>query len=117
MHPIAALQLCLKHQAIKRNCYCFMLTGLVKCTIIFGYFDFIHRGEKYVVLLPPSSGDECNQASDNKEVPQDSETAFESACELKVEEDIDDVEEDQIGFLTKRTKRRKRASNKSMCWD
>ena len=73
------------------------------CTIIYGYFDFIHCGEKYgtkffyksshrrvtyattmlevrnlvetikrqrsVVLLPPAGGDECDQASDNEEVP------------------------------------------------
>ena len=30
MHPIAVLQLYLKHQAIKLNCYCFVLTDLVK---------------------------------------------------------------------------------------
>ena len=34
-----------------------------------------------------------------------------------MKEDIDDVEEDQIGVLTEKTKRRKRASNKSMNWD
>ena len=32
-----------------------------------------------------------------------------------MEEDIDDVERDQIGFLTEITKRRKQASNKSTC--
>ena len=52
-----------------------------------------------VVLLPPIGGDECDQTSDNEKVPQDFETAFESAGDLKVKEDIDDVEEDQIGFL------------------
>ena len=80
-----------------------------------------------VVLLPPAGGDECDQASDKEEVPEDFETAFEPAGELKVKEHIDDAEEDKIGFLTERTKRRKRASNKSMscvcfkrksmCWD
>ena len=43
--------------------------------------------------------------------------AFEPAGELKVKEHIDDVEEDQIGFLTERTKKRKRASNKSTSCD
>ena len=47
-----------------------------------------------VVLLPPAAGDECDQASGNEEVPQYFETAFESADELEVEENIDDVEED-----------------------
>ena len=70
-----------------------------------------------MVLLPPAGVDECDQASDNEEVPQDFEKAFEPAGELKVEQDIDDIEEDQIGFLTERTKRRKRASNRSICWD
>ena len=70
-----------------------------------------------VVLLTPAGGDECDQASDNEEVPQGFETAFEPAGELKVKEHIDDVEEDQIGFLTERTKKRKRASNKSTSCD
>ena len=70
-----------------------------------------------VVLLKSADGDECDQASDNEKVPQDFETAFEPPGELEVKEDIDDVEEDQIGFLTERTKRRKRASNKSMSCD
>ena len=48
-----------------------------------------------VVLLRPAGGDECDQASDNEEVPQEFETAFESASEFKVEEDVDDVEENQ----------------------
>ena len=39
-----------------------------------------------VVLLTPADGDECDQASDNEEVPQDFETAFEPAGELKVKE-------------------------------
>ena len=69
------------------------------------------------VLLAPAAGDDCDQASDNKEVSQDFETAFKSPGELEVKEDIDDVKEDQIGFLTERTKRRKRASNKCMCWE
>ena len=47
-----------------------------------------------VVLLTPAGGDECDQASDNEEVPQGFETAFEPAGELKVKEHIDDVEED-----------------------
>ena len=67
-----------------------------------------------VVLLTPAGGDDCDQASDNEEVPEDFETAFERAGELKVKKHIDNVEEDQIDFLTKKTKRRKRASNKSM---
>ena len=70
-----------------------------------------------VVLLPSAGGDECDQASDNGEVPEDLQTAFEPAGVLEVKEDIDNVEEDQIGFLTERTKRRKRASNKSMSCD
>ena len=53
-----------------------------------------------VVLLPPAAGDDCDQASHNEEVPQDFETPFVPAGELKVEEDIDDLEKDQIGFLT-----------------
>ena len=72
---------------------------------------------KSVVLLKPAGGDECDQASNNEEVSQDFETAFEPAGELKVKEDIDDVEEDQIGVLTEKAKRRKQASNKSMNWD
>ena len=68
--------------------------------------DTIER-PRSVVLLPPADGDECDQASDNEEVPQDFETAFQPAGELKVKEDIDDVEKDQISFLTERTKRRK----------
>ena len=67
-----------------------------------------------VVLLPPAGGDECDQASDNEEVPQDFKTAFEPAGELKLKKHIDDAEKDQINFLTERTKRRKRASNKSI---
>ena len=67
-----------------------------------------------VVLLPPAGGNECDQASDNEEVPQDFKTAFEPAGELKVKKHIDDAEKDQIDFLTERTKRRKRASNKSI---
>ena len=59
-----------------------------------------------VVLFPPAAGDKCDQASD-KEVPQDFETAFKAANELEVEEDIDDVEKDHIGFLTERTKKKK----------
>ena len=70
-----------------------------------------------VVLLPPAGGDECDEASDNEEAPEDFQTAFEPAGELKVKEHIDNVEEDQICFLTGRTKRRKRASNKSMSCD
>ena len=70
-----------------------------------------------VVLLTPAGGDKCDQASDNKEVPEYFETAFEPAGVLKVKEHIDDVEKDQIGFLTERTKRRKRASNKSISCD
>ena len=70
-----------------------------------------------VVLLTPAGGDECDQASANKEVPEDFETAFEHAGELKIKEHIDNAEEDQIGFLTERTERRKRASNKSMSCD
>ena len=70
-----------------------------------------------VVLLTPAGGDECDQASDNGEVPPDFETAFEPAGELKVKEHIDDAEKDQIDFLTERTKRRKLASNKSMSCD
>ena len=46
-----------------------------------------------------------------------SKTAFEPAGELKVKEHLDDVEKDQIGFLTERTKRRKQASNKSVSCD
>ena len=42
----------------------------------------------------PAGGDECDQASDNEEVPQDFETAFEPADELEVKEHIDDAEED-----------------------
>ena len=64
---------------------------------------------KSVVLLPPAAGDEYDQASDNEVVLQNFETAFEPAGEVEVEEDIDNVEEDQIGFLTDRTKRRKQA--------
>ena len=52
-----------------------------------------------VVLLTPTGGDECDQASDHEEVPQD----FEPAGELKVKEHIEDVEKDQIDFLTERT--------------
>ena len=70
-----------------------------------------------VVLLPPAGGDECDQASDNEEVSEDFETVFEPAGVLKVKKHIDDVEEDQLGFLNERTKRRKRASNKSMSCD
>ena len=70
-----------------------------------------------VVLLTPAGGDECDKASDNEEVPEDFETAFEPAGELKVKEHINDVKEDQIGFLTERIKRRKRSSNKSMSCD
>ena len=73
-----------------------------------------------VVVLPPAGGDKCDQASDetdDEKVPQDFKTGFEPAGELKVKKDIDDVEEDQIGFLTERTKKRKRASNKSMSWN
>ena len=70
-----------------------------------------------VVLLTPAGGDECDKASDNEEVPEDFETAFEPAGVFKVKEHIDDVEEDQIGFLAERTKRRKRASNKTMSCD
>ena len=51
-----------------------------------------------VVLLPPAGGDDCDQASDNEEVPQDFETAFELAGELRVKEDIDDVKENQKIF-------------------
>ena len=46
-----------------------------------------------VVLLLPAGGNECDQVSDNEEVPQDFETTFEPVGELEVEEDIDDVEE------------------------
>ena len=34
MHTIAALQLYLKHEAVKLNCYCFVLTGLGKSEVI-----------------------------------------------------------------------------------
>ena len=47
-----------------------------------------------VVLLTPGGGDECDQASDDEGVPEDLETAFEPAGELKVKKHIDDVEED-----------------------
>ena len=47
-----------------------------------------------IVLLAPAGGDECDRASDNEEVPQDFETAFEPAGELKVKEHIDDVDDD-----------------------
>ena len=70
-----------------------------------------------VVLLPPAGGDECDQASDNEEVSEDFETVFEPAGVFKVKEHLDDVEEDQLGFLNERTKRRKRASNRSMSCD
>ena len=70
-----------------------------------------------VVLLVPAGGDKCDQASDNEEVPKDFETAFKPASVLKVKGRIDDIEEDQIGFLNERTKRRKRASNKSRSCD
>ena len=70
-----------------------------------------------VVLLAPAGGDECDQANDNEEVPKDFETAFEPAGVLKVKERINDIEENQIGFLNERTKIRKRASNKSMSCD
>ena len=53
---------------------------------------------KKCVLLAPAAGDYCDQASDNEEVSQDFETAFEPPGELEVKEDIDDVEEYQIGF-------------------
>ena len=53
-----------------------------------------------VILLTPAGGDKCDHASDNEEVPQDFETAFEPAGELKVKEHIDDAEKDQIDFLT-----------------
>ena len=56
-------------------------------------------------LLPPAGGNEYDQY-DNKEVSQDFKTVFEPAGDLKVEEDIDDVEENQTGFLTWKTKRR-----------
>ena len=69
------------------------------------------------VLLTPAGGDKCDQASDNEEVSQDFETAFEPAGELKVKEHIDDAEKDQIDFLTERTKNRKRSSNKSTSCD
>ena len=72
---------------------------------------------KSVVLLTPADGDECDQTSDNEEVPPYFETAFEPAGELKVKKHIDDIEQDQIVFLTERTKRRKRASNKSVSCD
>ena len=58
-----------------------------------------------VVVLTPASGDKCDQLSDNEEVPQDFETAFEPAGELKVKKHIDDAEEDEIDFLNERTKR------------
>ena len=70
-----------------------------------------------VVLLALAAGDECDQASDNEDIPQSFETAFEPAGDLEVEEDKDDIEKHQICFLTERTKGRKRASNESMCWD
>ena len=69
------------------------------------------------VLLVPAVGDDCDQANNNEEVPQDFETAFEPADEHKVKEDIGDIKENQIRFLTERTKTRKQASNESMCWD
>ena len=50
------------------------------------------------VLLAPAAGDDCDQASDNEKVSQDFETAFEPPGELEVKEDINDVEEYQIGF-------------------
>ena len=65
--------------------------------------ETIERPES-VVLFPPAGGDECDQSSDNEEVPKDFETAFELAGELKVKEDIDDVEKDQIGVLTEAPK-------------
>ena len=58
-----------------------------------------------VVLLMPAGGDKCDKASDNEEVPQDFETAFEPAGELKVKEHVDDAEKDEINFLNERTKR------------
>ena len=36
-----------------------------------------------VVLLAPAAGDDCDQASDNKEVPQDFVTVFEPAGSSK----------------------------------
>ena len=53
-----------------------------------------------VLLLPSAAGENCNQASDNEEVHKDFKTAFEPAVELKIEKDIDDEKEDQIGLLT-----------------
>ena len=50
------------------------------------------------VLLAPAAGDDCDQASDNEEVSQEFQTAFEPPGELEVKEDIHDVEENQIGF-------------------
>ena len=70
-----------------------------------------------VVLLTPAGGDECDQASDNEEVPQGFEMASKPAGELKVKEDINGVEESQIGFLIEEIKRRKQALKKIMCWD
>ena len=140
MHPIAAPQLYLKHQAIKLIAFALCLQVQLKVQsylailILFiamrnmvpkSFYKSSYRrvtcattvSEKRnlvetierprsVVLLPLSGGDECDQASDNEEVPQDVETAFEPAGVLKVEEDINDEEKDQIDFLTERTKRR-----------
>ena len=39
-----------------------------------------------VVLLAPAGVDECDQASDNEEVPKDFEMAFEPADVLKMKE-------------------------------
>ena len=55
-----------------------------------------------VVLLSPAAGDDCNQASDNEKVPLDLKTAFEPAVELKVEEDIHDVEQRFLNWAPRR---------------
>ena len=67
----------------------------------------IIKRPRSVVLFTPAGGHECDQASDNEKVPQDFETAFEPAGELKVKKNIDNIEKDQIGFLTERTKKKK----------
>ena len=60
--------------------------------------ETIERPRSVVLLLP--AADDCDQASDSEEVLKDFETPFKAAGEFKVEEDIDDTDKDQIGFLT-----------------
>ena len=67
-----------------------LLTHVTTMSEVRNLVETIERSRS-AVLLTPAGGDKCDQASDNEEVSQDFETAFEPAGELKVKEHIDDA--------------------------